>query len=781
VPKPDVTANSPVAGSVAWGAFTIQYEGVGYAFPAGNTSKRWVWWKYNQGGVTTALQTGDDLPDTLTENDVVILANKNGVPVRLLSATLIEGELLVDGSIIATALATDSVTTRAIAANAVTAAEVGADVMVANNVYAREGIQVQAPGGLGGIRLDENGFLQLDAAGKRRNSFPADPALPNVMDADLTARGLTVLGRMSVRGTTNEISKSSSVTLAVATTKPASSPSVTNSIDDPYPGNNGATTSPAGASGAFWDGTNWYQMTRSGATIRLVKTTPAGIQTEQGLPFPAGASAYDGDIVKIGGFWYAIADNGGGYRQIFKFDATTLAYVSTWTFDNTGTSDRKDHYRIATDGTTLFHLQSIISSGSYVVSTVNLSTGARTVVATLALTGASIAIRDAQVTSFRVGNFDFGARRYIITWGGYSYVFTDAGVYDHRFPSVTQGPYLGWDGTRFWLLGTGGAIFKLSTLKADRAVDIAIAWRDSKAGGTGIHETDVGPRLRIMQGARTGLAFTCPPPADQGGLDDPDSVAIYGAVADGPLKLIGYATPAYLFVLDIDLTTGVSPLAVSNFPDSAATSARVQSASGGTYMSGDGLLVAGVDPTMPTDVVNFRTLNTQRDVARNRANHYGVPTADWSNGDFRIRNLLDPAAPTDAANQRYVDASSETYKASVTASSDATTGTNTVAGASITVATPSTGAVYLVEFFADLRLNAQTISAAVNLMIDGQPSGGQMALGGPSGLIIPAAKGWLVTGLAVGNHTFTIRHTNYAGQGSSTITTNSDLIVQRKR
>jgi hypothetical protein len=651
VAKPDVTANSPAAGSIAWAAFGIQYMGVGYAIPAGNTALRWVWWKYNQGGVTTALAAGNDLPTDLTADDLVLLKNVNGIPFRVQTSTQIDGELLVDGSIMADALAANSVTANAIGAHEVTADKVGADVMVANNVYASDGIQVQVPGGLAGIRLDANGFLQLDANGNRRTHFPSDPTQPNVMEADLTARGLTVLGRMSVRGTTNEISKSSSVSLAVATTKPGSGASATNTVDDSAIGNKGATN---GASGAFWDGSNWYGMTRSGSgALKLVKTTMAGVQTEQALPFPSDVISFEGDIVKLGGFWYAIASPPNYVRNVYKFDATTLALVATWTMDYpTGIAP---HYRLATDGTSLFHMASYGDTGNFLVSSVNTSTGARTTVTTLALTGAAAALRNATITSFRVGDFDFGARKYILSWGGTSYVFSSTGAYESNFPTFAA-HFLGWDGTRFHQLSRNGDIYRMSTLKADRFLDLAIAWRDSDPGGTGVHETEVGVRTPFTQRARCGMSITCPPPADQGGADDPDSVAIFASVPGGTLRLIGIAMPDKIDLVDVDITTGRVPNAVSDFPDSAASSAKLQSASGGTYISGDGTMAVGIDPVNPTDVVNWRTLVAQRDIARQRTNHYGASTADWSNGDFLIRNLKDAEAPTDAANKRQVDA-----------------------------------------------------------------------------------------------------------------------------
>lgn len=60
---PTMTANSPFAGYITWAAFSIQYQGVSYSIPTGNTSKRWVWWRYNTGGASTIIEAEDNVPD----------------------------------------------------------------------------------------------------------------------------------------------------------------------------------------------------------------------------------------------------------------------------------------------------------------------------------------------------------------------------------------------------------------------------------------------------------------------------------------------------------------------------------------------------------------------------------------------------------------------------------------------------------------------------------------------------------------------------------------------
>jgi len=68
---PVVYANKPVAGSISWDAFTIQYLGTSYAIGAGSTSKRWVWWRYNTGGATTIIEAENDVPDGQVVNQLL--------------------------------------------------------------------------------------------------------------------------------------------------------------------------------------------------------------------------------------------------------------------------------------------------------------------------------------------------------------------------------------------------------------------------------------------------------------------------------------------------------------------------------------------------------------------------------------------------------------------------------------------------------------------------------------------------------------------------------------
>jgi hypothetical protein len=168
-------------------------------------------------------------------------------------------------------------------------------------------------------------------------------------------------------------------------------------------------------------------------------------------------------------------------------------------------------------------------------------------------------------------------------------------------------------------------------------------------------------------------------------------------------------------------------------------------------------------------------------------NTFGVGAAAWirpglpgwellGNGEISVPT---PTLPAHAVPKSITDAMQENAKVAATGNSNVTTQVQTVPGLTISINCPGPSAVYEVGVYADLRLNAQTISLAANLMVNGVAYGGQLALGGPSGLIIPGAKAWLVTGLAAGTQTFTLQHSNFAGSGNSTITTNTEMLMKR--
>lgn len=105
-----MTSNSPTAGSIAWTAVHIVFNGVDYTCADGNTASRYVWFIKPASGTTASLSTSNIKP-VLGPNDCLVFVNNAGTPINAVGAT------------IPVALADGAVDTNAIQAGAVTSAK----------------------------------------------------------------------------------------------------------------------------------------------------------------------------------------------------------------------------------------------------------------------------------------------------------------------------------------------------------------------------------------------------------------------------------------------------------------------------------------------------------------------------------------------------------------------------------------------------------------------------------------------------------------------------------
>lgn len=132
--KAVLTANSPSAGYIAWSTFTIQYGNVVRVIPAGNSNLQWIYWLWNGGAPTTALQRSNTLPVGLTDDDLVLFVNRGGIPISAQSANVVEGSLIVNESIIAASIQAGTIDATRIAADTLTAREIKAGAVTASEL-----------------------------------------------------------------------------------------------------------------------------------------------------------------------------------------------------------------------------------------------------------------------------------------------------------------------------------------------------------------------------------------------------------------------------------------------------------------------------------------------------------------------------------------------------------------------------------------------------------------------------------------------------------------------
>lgn len=222
---PNLTANSPVAGSIAWSAFTIQYGGVAYGIPASSTSMKYVWWVYNNGA--PILTAGNTLPDNLSADDLVLFVNKSGIPINVPSSSAVDGSLIVDGTVLAKALVAesisarelgaDSVTTNALAAGSVTATELDVEVL-------RAGFTLTGRVQVGQQYWTPEEGLVIPQPNGGRIQLPADGVTPARFDGQANLDAATIRNNLNIMGATNKVS--GQLALSAGITEPTIAPAM---------------------------------------------------------------------------------------------------------------------------------------------------------------------------------------------------------------------------------------------------------------------------------------------------------------------------------------------------------------------------------------------------------------------------------------------------------------------------------------------------------------------------------------------------------------------------
>ncbi len=133
-----ISHNTPATGYIAWADVNIQYKGQTYAIPDGNTNLRYVYWLFSD---PNSFYGSDEVPE-LGIDDLLVFYNRSGTALVVPTATVVDGGLIVPGSIIADALAANSVTSEKILAGAVDANAIAANAIGAGAIAA-EAIQAE--------------------------------------------------------------------------------------------------------------------------------------------------------------------------------------------------------------------------------------------------------------------------------------------------------------------------------------------------------------------------------------------------------------------------------------------------------------------------------------------------------------------------------------------------------------------------------------------------------------------------------------------------------------
>ena len=111
----DLLSNTPLTGHIAWSGVDIIYDGVSHEVANGSTSKKYAYWILSSPGV---LQTSDSFP-SIGEDDCVVFINNGGVGLSVLDASIIDGSLVIPGTIQSNAIMAEAITAGHIAAHTI--------------------------------------------------------------------------------------------------------------------------------------------------------------------------------------------------------------------------------------------------------------------------------------------------------------------------------------------------------------------------------------------------------------------------------------------------------------------------------------------------------------------------------------------------------------------------------------------------------------------------------------------------------------------------------------
>lgn len=184
--------NTPSLGYIAWQDVHIQYKGVTYGIPDGNTDKRFVIWRYAD---PDCFYGSDEFP-TLGSDDLLVFLNKNGTYSVVPKTQIVDGSLIVSDSIMTDALAANSVTTEKIAAGAITADLIAANAVGAGAIAAGAVTADEIAAGV--IATGHLAALAVTADKIAANAVSADKIAANAVGAEKIAAGAITAEKLSV-------------------------------------------------------------------------------------------------------------------------------------------------------------------------------------------------------------------------------------------------------------------------------------------------------------------------------------------------------------------------------------------------------------------------------------------------------------------------------------------------------------------------------------------------------------------------------------------------------
>lgn len=414
---------------------------------------------------------------------------------------------------------------------------------------------------VGAITIDDADGLNVPGA----IHVPANGVDAVTLTAHATLKSATVEDNASLYGTTQLFGKlraASGITPPTAAPTPAYSWPFTGTTDTEF-GHifRGLTDVPAGDkwASAYNFGGLGIQVTNKSDAAKF-NWPVTGPNTES---FSTG-----GGIVRLGSNYYILGQdwNRGANWYVYRVDASTFVKNAEWGFGVY--ADVPKTPAIGTDGSQILIAWSRPNGLLAVAEYSTSGTHART---NCILPAGSTAIDCGGVA---MGTFDYSADTLLVaTRAGQVYVSNPSSYVNATTPltrlptsewtsaNSTAVSGLVWDGTSFRHLDDAARTWQYSANRVSQSIDLAHAWYDGDAGGTGTHETQAGKKTTSSWKARSWLQVSTTPPPDAGNTDPlatdkADRVRVYAGLPAGTLRLqatlaVGVTLTALLSSLDV--------------------------------------------------------------------------------------------------------------------------------------------------------------------------------------------------------------------------------------
>ena len=456
------------------------------------------------------------------------------------------------------------------------------------------------------VEFDQAGFRLYDQNETAIVNFPTDLSLNPTISGDFLAESLTITDQLAIRGSTNELSKGATMTLAAGTTPPTSPPSV--AIDWPSVQTDMGAIATLNGNRYGWakQGSLFYSVVDSPtANASVVVFNSDGSYT--GTRFYTTLQHGGGGCAFLGGVLYVLGRASDNTWYVEGYDPTSGSLVqSRWqwsVFPDIKPAIGSDGTNLYLAATTYTGFDGFIAWRAY--SGTGVSPGPT--IGTSVTTGGGM-------SSILFGSFDFGSARVVITTRDNlaAKVFSVSGSTgtlqtNESFPMPTNAIINGawWDGSNFLTHDASAAkLYTHTSIKwtTESAIWWASGtWYDPDATG-GTHETSQGPRKQFTMKKRARLTVTTPPlplrPTPTT-TDDATAARLFlarNATDPGSTKMeyVGQADSTNRNLVLTALTlpapgalATVPPPTTSNFPGS--TPAKLQSANGTSLViNGDG-------------------------------------------------------------------------------------------------------------------------------------------------------------------------------------------------